>query len=356
MPTHSKLGADPLGPELRSVLDAVLVRSTSHGSELHGLRHWRRVAEIGRALAAETPRADADVVALFAIFHDAMRWTDGADPGHGARGAKLARDLRDLVPLDDRRFDLLARACETHTSAGVSADPTLGTCFDADRLDLGRVGIRPDPKLLSTKAGRERASRTPTVFVGWRVWRVDPFRLRLLSPESGEPWEPGREFVATCGTRTPGSRYHVPIAVPDHDVPGDDCSCGVYFAPDVQRAYGGIFGGGAGSGLMAGKVRLSGRVRPGEAEGEWRGERASLLCLRFPSTGSLSLLGRTLGETYGVPVERVSTIAFRSLGHDLRFDTLEAEFAARGLPVKRDYLGRVERAKASPWRQGSSLG
>ena len=28
------------------------------------------------------------------------------------------------------------------------------TCWDADRLDLGRVGIRPDPRRLFTAAAR----------------------------------------------------------------------------------------------------------------------------------------------------------------------------------------------------------
>jgi uncharacterized protein len=40
----------------------------------------------------------------------------------------------------------------------VSEHPTIGTCWDADRLDLGRVGARPDPKYMSTEA-RKRAAR-----------------------------------------------------------------------------------------------------------------------------------------------------------------------------------------------------
>ncbi len=38
-----------------------------------------------------------------------------------------------------------------------SEDPTVGVCFDADRLDLGRVDVEPDPELMSTDAGRRRA-------------------------------------------------------------------------------------------------------------------------------------------------------------------------------------------------------
>ena len=34
----------------------------------------------------------------------------------------------------------------------------VGTCWDADRLDIGRVGIVPHERYMSTAAGRRRAS------------------------------------------------------------------------------------------------------------------------------------------------------------------------------------------------------
>ncbi|MEL7472387.1 MAG: HD domain-containing protein [Planctomycetota bacterium] len=120
----------------------------------HGVEHWARVHENGVRLA-ESTGADAEVVALFALFHDARRVNEGTDHGHGARGAELARSLRGtLVHLDDRRFDLLDEACRLHTDGLTEGDPTLLACWDADRLDLGRVGIRPDPKRLCTDAAR----------------------------------------------------------------------------------------------------------------------------------------------------------------------------------------------------------
>jgi hypothetical protein len=36
-------------------------------------------------------------------------------------------------------------------------EPTLAVCLDADRLDLPRVGITPDPLRLSTSTAREMA-------------------------------------------------------------------------------------------------------------------------------------------------------------------------------------------------------
>ena len=34
-------------------------------------------------------------------------------------------------------------------------DITIQTCWDADRLDLGRIGIRPNPTYLGTKVARD---------------------------------------------------------------------------------------------------------------------------------------------------------------------------------------------------------
>ena len=78
------------------------------------------------------------------------------DHGHGLRGGDFARSLRGtLIGLDDARFELLHAACALHTDGRTSGDPTLLACWDADRLDLGRVGITPLPHRLCTDAARE---------------------------------------------------------------------------------------------------------------------------------------------------------------------------------------------------------
>lgn len=121
----------------------------------HGVAHWARVLENGLRIA-ETNGADPDVVTLFALFHDSRRVTEYDDCGHGLRGAKLALSLRGtLVHLDDGRFELLYEACRLHTDGLLIGDRTLLACWDADRLDLGRVGITPDPDRLCTKAARK---------------------------------------------------------------------------------------------------------------------------------------------------------------------------------------------------------
>ena len=93
---------------------------------------------------------------LFALFHDARRVNEHRDHGHGTRGGELARTLRgSLLHLDDARFDLLYEACRLHTDGHTTGDPTLLACWDADRLDLGRVGIVPVPTRLCTDRARE---------------------------------------------------------------------------------------------------------------------------------------------------------------------------------------------------------
>ena len=126
---------------------------------VHGPGHWLRVHANGLALAARTPGADAGVVELFALLHDCQRLNENADRGHGARAAKYVRRLSvdGLLRLDSSRLEVLATACAGHELGRVSDDPTIGVCWDADRLELSRLGRRPIPELLSTEAARDFA-------------------------------------------------------------------------------------------------------------------------------------------------------------------------------------------------------
>lgn len=49
---------------------------------------------------------------------------------------------------------LLYEACAGHTDGGTEADVTIQSCWDADRLDLGRVHNCPDPRKLCTPAAK----------------------------------------------------------------------------------------------------------------------------------------------------------------------------------------------------------
>lgn len=145
----------------RRLVESILPRATevARTSTLHGPSHWERVATVGSVLAEQTPGADPHIVSLFAAFHDARRINDGHDPDHGKRGAALARELRGKVfEATDEQMKLLAEACVEHTDGKVTSDPTIGACWDSDRLDLPRCGIRPNPALLSTAAAKKLAN------------------------------------------------------------------------------------------------------------------------------------------------------------------------------------------------------
>jgi uncharacterized protein len=126
---------------------------------IHGPRHWRTV-EFNAMELAKWSGADILVVRLFAVLHDSQRHNETHDPLHGQRAAEWAATLRGRhFELDDGRFKLLETACVLHDKGRVSEDPTMGTCWDADRLDLIRVGMVPRSELMSTAAGRARCSR-----------------------------------------------------------------------------------------------------------------------------------------------------------------------------------------------------
>jgi uncharacterized protein len=115
----------------------------------HGVIHWSRVYENGMKLATQDG-VNRKVVQLFSAFHDSQRRNEHWDKNHGKRGAQLALRLRDMCLVSDEEFSLLVTACSLHTTAGDHEDITVKACFDADRLDLGRVGKIPNPDYLCT--------------------------------------------------------------------------------------------------------------------------------------------------------------------------------------------------------------
>ena len=121
---------------------------------IHGAPHWARVRRNGLRIAAVT-KASTRVVELFAFLHDARRLHDGGDREHGARAALLVRELGAAqLAISGEEAELLAYACRHHSDGLIEADVTVQTCWDADRLDLGRVGIRPDPERLCTAVAK----------------------------------------------------------------------------------------------------------------------------------------------------------------------------------------------------------
>jgi uncharacterized protein len=141
---------------LRPLIATILDQYVLPPVEIHGVAHWARVMENGLRLARATA-AKIEVVQLFAVLHDSKRENEGHDPDHGQRGADFACSLWGKhFHLDDGDFDLLCEACAGHTHERTHPDITIQTCWDADRLDLGRVGILPEPSRLCTDVAKSK--------------------------------------------------------------------------------------------------------------------------------------------------------------------------------------------------------
>lgn len=108
---------------------------------------------IGKYLSKHT-KADAEVVDLFAYLHDSKREDDNDDIHHGKRASVFAQELynKRILTIREDQLKQLLFACEHHANSAIkSKDVTIQTCWDADRLDLWRLGIRPDPFFLNTE-------------------------------------------------------------------------------------------------------------------------------------------------------------------------------------------------------------
>jgi uncharacterized protein len=165
---------------LQLILQAILEEYVLPWDGYHGIAHWARVLQNGLRLAVLTG-ADVEVVQLFAILHDSRRVNEEWDPDHGPRAADYALELRGhLFDLPYSGLRLLHRACSGHTHERTHPDITIQTCWDADRLDLGRVGITPDPNLLCTAAAR----RLDTI-----EWADCRARLRVVPEIVRDEWK-----------------------------------------------------------------------------------------------------------------------------------------------------------------------
>ena len=126
----------------------------------HGIRHWERVYNNSKILS-EYYNIKSDVFELFALLHDSKREDEYCDINHGYRASLFVTELIDdeLIKLDKKDQDRLLFACANHTIKDktdlLCEDIVVKICFDSDKLDLGRVGIIPDPFRMNTDYAKE---------------------------------------------------------------------------------------------------------------------------------------------------------------------------------------------------------
>ena len=56
--------------------------------------------------------------------------------------------------ISDEEMNLLTEALKYHPDGYTEAEITVQVCWDADRLDLGRVGIKPAPHRLCAASAK----------------------------------------------------------------------------------------------------------------------------------------------------------------------------------------------------------
>lgn len=142
----------PYAFDRKGLLDAVLGQLQINRHGVHGPSHWARVLHHGLAIGAEVG-ANLLVVELFSFLHDSQRINEYEDKQHGERAAEYAASMNHrFFELSGPELDVLMQAIRTHSDGEIETCPTIQTCWDADRLDLGRVGIKPSAKYLSVTA------------------------------------------------------------------------------------------------------------------------------------------------------------------------------------------------------------
>jgi uncharacterized protein len=143
-----------------AVLDYIEKHINLHTNGLHGISHWQRVEKFGEFLA-KMSGADPEVLELFAYTHDLGRLRDDEDPEHGLRSAKIVEDLykKGIIKISYKQYQQLVYACANHMiTFASSSDVTIQACWDADRLDLWRANIEPNPEFLYTESAKQSAT------------------------------------------------------------------------------------------------------------------------------------------------------------------------------------------------------
>jgi len=143
---------------------------------VHGVAHWSRVWFHGKRLAQELD-VNLHLLAWFAYLHDSRRLNDHVDPLHGSRAADFALKLRKagvITELSARELEWLCEAMRLHSDGRTLAEPAIQACWDADRLDLGRVGITPRADLLCTAPAKSVDVIREAVRMSQRRSRTQP--------------------------------------------------------------------------------------------------------------------------------------------------------------------------------------
>lgn len=167
---------------------------TRRGLNIHGIPHLRRVAvTAGRIAASIGEDIESAVVAGF--LHDCARSDDAGGTRHAHDSAILAKKLLSMYyPHLDAAH--LCDAISRHADGKTTKDLLIGCVWDADRLDLRRLGIEVDPDLLCTSIARR------IVLIGRNLYPACDTRIFKHSSDSQPSSNPIRISRNSVGKRS----------------------------------------------------------------------------------------------------------------------------------------------------------
>ena len=125
---------------------------TCRDLEVHGMGHLRRVSSTAGRMAAILDE-DIESAVVGGFLHDCARTDDGGGTSHAHSSAQLAKDIM-ITCYPHLDIARLCRGIAQHADGMITDDPLIGCVWDADRLDLSRLGIEVDLDLLSTFVAR----------------------------------------------------------------------------------------------------------------------------------------------------------------------------------------------------------
>lgn len=115
----------------------------------HGIEHWENVYA-NTMMLSKVYGIESNIFMLFALLHDSKRLDEDDDFEHGIRAASFALELinNGKITLEAEDAKRLIYACANHTKANKTdplyQDIIVQICLDADKLDIGRVGVIPE--------------------------------------------------------------------------------------------------------------------------------------------------------------------------------------------------------------------
>ncbi len=135
---------------------------------VHGIDHWTRVLINGIQLSERNKNINKNIIIAFAFFHDIKRTVEDKEPEHGYNGGRYLLKYKYKINLTKEELNTCYEACVDHTNVKNHTDINIGACWDADRLDLYRVGVMPDLDYLNLEESKNKELIKETTARSWQ--------------------------------------------------------------------------------------------------------------------------------------------------------------------------------------------